>query len=57
MNAQHTPRRSFNANPPPGSERCCATIYLRDKSAAQCMRRAKVNRMCRQHAAKAEGRT
>lgn len=44
------PRRAFNANPPAGLERCTAPIILRDKSGAQCMRRAVIDGLCRQHA-------
>lgn len=41
--------RRFNANPPEGQQRCSANITLRDGSQAQCMRRAKVDGMCKQH--------
>lgn len=50
-------RRAFNANPPAGIDRCSVTINLRvagaskeQKESAQCMRRAVVGGMCRQHA-------
>lgn len=47
-------RRAFDANPPEGIARCSKSITLRDKSRAQCMRRAVRNGMCAQHAKMAE---
>lgn len=46
--------RAFNANPPAGIDRCGATVVLRDKSGAQCMRRAVRGGFCAQHATKGE---
>lgn len=42
--------RHFNANPPRGEKRCEWVVCLKDGSHADCMRRAKVAGLCRQHA-------